>query len=163
MEKENGVYMTPIDIIAGGDSLQMLKAMIPYLKKESQMGMALMVKFMELKNLIHFFKDSGDMKAQSDSGETPSFFEILTEIAPFLPPAQREMVQSTAPMLEMVKLFSAMDQGGSDPGALFKNMLSPEQESLFATYQSMFSQEGNEEGGSQNGHIMDEQPGSQEH
>lgn len=148
MEKENGVYMTPIDVIAGGNSLQLLKALIPYQKKESQMGLALLVKMMEFQNLMNFFKDSGEMSAQDASGEAPSFLEILTEIAPYLPPGQRETIQQLTPMIEIMKLLSSMNEGGNgDQGDFLKNMLSPEQQSLFETYQTMFSQAEDEEGG----------------
>lgn len=136
--------MTPIDVIASGGNLQMMKALIPYMKKESQQSLAFLVKFMELQNLMSFFKDSGEVQGQSASGENTSFFEILSEIAPYFPPGQREMMSQGAQMMEMMKLMQSMTSPeNADQGDFLRNMLSPEQQNLFETYQSMFSEEEN--------------------
>lgn len=81
----------------------------------------------------------------SECRSNPSLFEILPEISPYLPSQQREQFSQILPLLEMMQLFSSMNQEGeaSAPADLFSSLLSPEQQAIF----SMFSQSEAEKGG----------------
>ena len=143
MKKDSEVLMTPLDVIAGGTNLQFMKALLPYLRQESQMSLAVMIKFQEIQNLISFFRDSGSLTAQSFSDETTSMAEILSDMAPYFPPDQQEQMQQAAQMMEMLNLIQAMsDNTEQNQPDFLKTMLSPEQQSLFETYQAMFSSKG---------------------
>ena len=55
MEKEKELCMTPVDLAAGGEELQLLKAMVPYLALGLQKPFVLLIKCMEIRNLTAFF------------------------------------------------------------------------------------------------------------
>ena len=144
MEKENELCMTPVDLAAGGEELQLLKALVPYLALGLQKPFVLLIKCMEIRNLTAFFSRPAELTAQN-ARANPSLFEILPEISPYLPSQQREQFSQILPLLEMMQLFSSINQEGetSVPADLFSSLLSPEQQAIF----SMFSQSEAEQGG----------------
>ena len=151
MEKEKELCMTPVDLAAGGEQLQFLKALVPYLDCGIQKPVVLLIKCMEIRNLATFFSRPPELSAQAAelSGKGRGLSDILPEISPYLPWQQREQFSRLLPLLEMVQLFSAMDQAGTDSGnqdpmELFSSLLSPEQQAMF----SMFSQSEAEKGDS---------------
>ena len=133
--------MTPVDLAAGGEQLQLLKALVPYLAAGMQKPFVLLIKCMEIQNLAAFFSRPPVLSAQTadTSGKAYGFSEILSGISPYLPRQQRELFSQIQPLLEMLQLFSAMNRSGDespDPTELFSSMLSPEQQAIF----SIFSQ-----------------------
>ncbi len=50
MEKEKELCMTPVDLAAGGEELQLLKALVPYLALGLQKPFVLLIKCMEIRN-----------------------------------------------------------------------------------------------------------------
>ena len=122
MEKEKELCMTPVDLAAGGEELQLLKALVPYLALGLQKPFVLLIKCMEIRNLTAFFSRPAELTAQN-ARANPSLFEILPEISPYLP--------------------SQQNQEGEAPADLFSSLLSPEQQAIF----SMFSQSEAEKGG----------------
>ena len=134
--------MTPVDLAAGGEQLQLLKALVPYLAAGMQKPFVLLIKCMEIRNLTAFFSRPAELTAQN-ARANPSLFEILPEISPYLPSQQREQFSQILPLLEMMQLFSSMNQEGEAPADLFSSLLSPEQQAIF----SMFSQSEAEKGG----------------
>ena len=141
MEKEKELCMTPVDLAAGGEQLQLLKALVPYLAAGMQKPFVLLIKCMEIQNLAAFFSRPPVLSAQTadTSGKAYGFSEILSGISPYLPRQQRELFSQIQPLLEMLQLFSSM--------------LSPEQQAIF----SIFSQPGSEKGDSEtDGQKLDE-------
>ena len=136
MEKERELCMTPVDLAAGGEELQLLKALVPYLSLGLQKPFVLLIKCMEIRNLTAFFSRPVELSAQSVRPNS-GLFEILPEISPYLPCQQREQLSQILPLLEMMQFFSSMNQDGesSVPEDLFSSLLSPEQQAIF----SMFS------------------------
>lgn len=114
MKEENEPTLTPLDAIAGGNNLQIMKALIPYINPASQMPLALLIKFQEIQNLRAFFQETGPLTAQAFSETPPSPMEILSEIIPYFPTAAREQLSQGMQMMEVLNSFE--------------------------TYQSMFSQ-----------------------
>ena len=56
MEKEKELCMTPVDLAAGGEELQLLKALVPYLAAWGcRKPFVLLIKCMEIRNLTAFF------------------------------------------------------------------------------------------------------------
>lgn len=134
--------MTPVDLAAGGEELQLLKALVPYLALGLQKPFVLLIKCMEIRNLTAFFSRPAELTAQN-ARANPGLFEILPEISPYLPSQQREQFSQILPLLEMMQLFSSMNPDGEAPADLFSSLLSPEQQAMF----SMFSQSEAEKGG----------------
>ena len=124
MEKEKELCMTPVDLAAGGEELQLLKALVPYLALGLQKPFVLLIKCMEIRNLTAFFSRPAELTAQN-ARSNPSLFEILPEISPYLPSQQREQFSQILPLLEMMQLFSSMNQEGeaSAPADLFSSLL----------------------------------------
>ncbi len=56
MEKEKELCMTPVDLAAGGEELQLLKALVPYLALGLQKPFVLLIKCMEIRNLTAFLQ-----------------------------------------------------------------------------------------------------------
>ena len=104
MEKEKELCMTPVDLAAGGEELQLLKALVPYLALGLQKPFVLLIKCMEIRNLTAFFSRPAELTAQN-ARSNPSLFEILPEISPYLPSQQREQFSQILPLLEMMQLF----------------------------------------------------------
>ena len=65
MEKEKELCMTPVDLAAGGEQLQLLKALVPYLAAGMQKPFVLLIKCMEIQNLAAFFSRPPVLYAQT--------------------------------------------------------------------------------------------------
>lgn len=151
MEEQAVPPLTAIDQIANGNSLQMLKAAIPYTPMKSQKFLAVYIKVMELENIISFYDDSdSSMKACSVECESFSMQDMISDMRKYSIGAQKEQLDSYMNLLNTMQtmqtyqnIFSQIsgDSGGS-PMDLVKGMLTPEQQSVFETYSSMFDQEG---------------------
>lgn len=114
MEKEKELCMTPVDLAAGGEELQRLKALVPYLAGASKAFRARSKH--GIRNLTAFFSRPAELTAQN-ARANPSLFEILPEISPYLPSQQREQFSQILPLLEMMQLFSSMKPGGRGFGS----------------------------------------------
>lgn len=114
MKDDTEPILTPIDAIASGNNLQIMKALLPYISSTSQMPLAFLIKFLEIQNLRTFFQEAGSLAAQSFSETSSSPMEILSEIIPYFPTAVKEQFSQGIQMMEVLNSFE--------------------------TYQSMFSQ-----------------------
>ena len=54
-QQEESYPLTPIDKIANGNSLLILKALLPYLPSQKQAGAAFLVKWMEIQNIRNYY------------------------------------------------------------------------------------------------------------
>ena len=57
--------MTPLDQMVSGESLQLLKAAVPYLPQQGQRILSVYAKFAELKNTLALFSQTREMSAMS--------------------------------------------------------------------------------------------------
>ncbi|MEE0418856.1 MAG: hypothetical protein UDG86_02280 [Lachnospiraceae bacterium] len=137
MSEEPYVKMTAIDQISGG-SLQIIKAALPYIEQPGQRMLAVYIKAMELSNILSFYQETSDMSACSLEPEHASFQEMLQDIRNFCTQAEQEMIDQCINIFQMINLYSSFQNSGSSSD-MMKNLLSPEQQSLFETYQSMFT------------------------
>ena len=78
------------------------------------------------------------MSACSLEPEHASFQEMLQDIRNFCTQAEQEMIDQCINIFQMINLYSSFQNSGSSSD-MMKNLLSPEQQSLFETYQSMFT------------------------
>ena len=138
MSEDTSPLLTVIDQIAGGEQLQMLKAILPYMEKSSQRTMALYIKVLELNNIRSFYASPSDMQAYSLEAEPVSTLEMLQDIRNFCGTLQRNTIDQCINLFQMATLFKSMDGMAGDSNMLM-SLLSPEQQSLFETYQSMAS------------------------
>ena len=91
-QQEESYPLTPIDKIANGNSLLILKALLPYLPSQKQAGAAFLVKWMEIQNIRNYY-------------HTHPAADLT---APFCRRGQREMMEQFQSMMEMMKLLETM-------------------------------------------------------
>lgn len=127
-----------IDQIANGDHLLMMKAAIPYLPQPGQQFMALYIKAAELSNILGFYQSAPDVSACSmDNMCSASPAEMLQDIRCFCSQAEQDSIDQCIHMFQMMNLYISLQDSAGSPD-LMKSFLSPEQQSMFETYQTMF-------------------------
>ena len=123
--------LTPFDNRINNPTLQMIKLLIPYLPPKNQRILAIYIKFVEFHNTLSSFRVF--------RSKTHSTGDMLNEIRPYLP---QDIFDSIDNILNIMNMMEMMNT--SDPNEMLKNMLTPEQQSMFEMYNTMFS---NDEGG----------------
>ena len=153
MDQSESDRMTPFDRLITSKHLQMLKLIIPYTPVENQRMLAIYTKFMELEYTIQFFRHfRKDIHAQAFQTTVSSPLDMLDELRPYLPEEDQNMLDTLLNMLNMVEMFSAMenmtgnenghsDMGDINPMDIMKGMLKPEQQEMFERYNSMFQEQ----------------------
>lgn len=132
--------LTPFDNQLNNPSLQMIKLLIPYLPQKNQRILAIYIKFIEFQNTLSSFRV---FRTKKHSAE-----DMLNEIRPYLPSEVFNSIDQILNMVNMMEMIKNMsDESNSDPTEMLKNMLTPEQQSMFEMYNTMFS---SEEGGNTN-------------
>lgn len=141
--------LTPFDQMISSQNMQILKVLLPYMPPDSQRMMAIYVKFSELQHTLNLFQDFSKLvQIQNFEKQTLSPLDMIHEIQPYLSKNASDMLDMFSNMMntmEMVKSFQEMsDTDGSsdpafDPMSMMKTMLTPEQQDMFDTYQTMFA------------------------
>ena len=136
MDNWNNNQMTPFDQRTSANSLVVLKLLIPYLPPHTQKMFAIYIKFLEFQHTISSF--------QSFRQRAYSTQNIFEDLKPYIPPSTSETLDQILNMISMMQLFQEMNQTAGDesefdPMAMMKNMLSPEQQSMFEMYNDMFA------------------------
>ncbi|CUX30576.1 hypothetical protein [Clostridium sp. C105KSO13] len=175
MEKKPSKPMIPFDELVNPPMLQMLKLFLPYTPASNQKFLGIFAKFLEFKETISFFQGSNyDLQAQSrNENQSSSPLEMLTELKPYLPPREAEMIETLLNMMNMMEVMRTFtdnpetaSSGEGNPMDMAMGMLTPEQQDMFQMYNSMFSTEGDsnkedlKEGDDVN-ERMDEQSGDE--
>lgn len=177
MEPHDDTLMTPFDHLISSQDLQMLKLFIPYTPPSNQSLLAVYVKFMEFQRTLSVFQNP-KQTIHMQTLQNASPLDMLTEIKPYLPKQSGEQLDQLLNMMSMMEMFSSFqsmneesDGQGMNPMDMMKGMMTPEQQSMFDTYSTMFSgqdmetsnqvkqdEDRNEKGYENNGHeCMDEQ------
>ena len=149
---EEAMPFTALDKIAGGEQLQMLKAMLPYLGGKNQRFFAVFIKVIEIQNILSFFNSSGEMSIHTQSEGKFSMTDMLDDIKNYAGKSQRENIEQAMSMIQIMSMMNAFTDGGSSPEDMMSAFLSPEQQAMFSAYESMFTpdaSEGGEGGGSE--------------
>lgn len=139
MDDEIPYSIPAIDRIANGESFLILKAILPYLNPSMQKMMAVYVKTMELNNIMDFYNKTNDMSICTLEAEHASPVNMLQDIRQFCNLTQKNAMDQCIQMFQMFQIFHAMNDGSGDgPQDILSSLLSPEQQEMFQTYQSMF-------------------------
>lgn len=120
MDELHGQRMTPFDQMISDDSLQILKASIPYVPTRMQGMLSILAKVKELQNVLSFSRrlPSMHMASQEEHG---SMMEMLQDIGNYTSSSMKETFDNLNSMLSMVQMFQSFqnsDAGGMD----FSNM-----------------------------------------
>lgn len=151
MTKKPTKPMTPFDELTTPFELTLLKLILPYTSAAKEQTIWILIKFIELKYTIRFFKNptpySSDLTTHSALSSPAEILELLT---PYLSPEQAQMADQFQNIMEMMEMMSAMQAFESDqsesntfdslnPTDLMMGMLSEEQKEMFQTYQNLFN------------------------
>lgn len=135
MEDWNSNRMTPFDQQISTQSTQMIKLLLPYLPPRIQRMLAVYIKFTELQFTISSFR-SFRQTAHSTQ-------DIIQEMKPYMPSSACESIDNILNLINMMELFQNMSASSDsdsdfDPMSMMQNMLTPEQQSMFEMYNTMF-------------------------
>lgn len=120
MDELHGQRMTPFDQMISDDSLQILKASIPYVPTRMQGMLSILAKVKELQNVLSFSRrlPSMHMASQKEHG---SMMEMLQDIGNYTSGSMKETFDNLNSMLSMVQMFQSFQN--SDAGSMdFSNM-----------------------------------------
>lgn len=131
--EENGYKPTDFDSLTGSRQFQMLKAALPYLPLQHQKALSMYTKISELRKTISLFQDSDNQPLGAcslDSGSSP--VEMLSAICPFGSPAEQEMIQTIAQVMQAagtasggVSAMEASDTGNKKPPKISLETIRP--------------------------------------
>ncbi|MBO5460972.1 MAG: hypothetical protein J5983_04160 [Ruminococcus sp.] len=151
MDSKQPGPMTPFDEITVPRQLRFIKLLLPFLPVSSQRMLGILIKFMELQYTIQMFKTASESTLHSvfhTQGNLLSDPSALLEVlSPYLSSEEAETAntfRSLFQVMEMMQTFSGQEgtdsEGSSfNPMSMMMGMLSPEQQEMFETYQTMFS------------------------
>lgn len=110
--------MTPIDEMINTDSMQMMKAMIPYLPTGNQPMFTMCAKMMELMQTMNLFNQRNqEMSMMSMSTEEPMNHDpmlMIQEIGKYCNPATREHFDQMSQMFTAIQMMQFMQENDDD-------------------------------------------------
>ncbi len=108
MEQEQSEYTpTTFDVETQSRNIQILKSIIPYIEGPRQRNFAMMVKFLELRNVASLFNEqpvSLSMCSTDDPSEKR--VHLLNDIKKFCTPAEQDSIDM---MLTALQMFTSYD------------------------------------------------------
>ena len=108
--------LTVIDQVANQHHLQLVKAILPYIQPQNQRTLSLLIKVMELQNVMAYYSTHDVcMNACGNSADPPSLTEILADIRNYCDESEQGMIDQFGQMLSMLELYSMMAQQGAAP------------------------------------------------
>lgn len=130
MEEKEFHKITAFDTLFTTNQIQILKILLTYLTPSSRKGLAIYIKFLELRYTISFFEKHPDASVlQSQAADNPDSFQIFEEILPLCSPNEKEKLQkmrsmfqnfeSMQEMMQMVQMMQEMFPEGSSPFSSF--------------------------------------------
>ena len=108
MNENESLKMTPLDQMLSSESLQVLKAAVPYAPPPMQKFLSVWSKIQELRNALRLFPKTTDMQAMSIDTPKPSAFDMLSEISQFAGGQTKENLENITSALSAMQMFQAM-------------------------------------------------------
>ncbi|MCD7884083.1 MAG: hypothetical protein LUI87_10355 [Lachnospiraceae bacterium] len=111
--------LSRLDQIANQNHLQLVKALLPHLSMHNQQMLSVLIKFMELKNVMQYYSQlphplQTDNTAPGQSGEGEDFLDILADVREHCEGKEQEMIDQALQMMSMIELYSLFSE---PPGA----------------------------------------------
>jgi len=91
---------TKLDQIANQNHLQLLKALLPYLPVNSQKTFSVLIKTIEMQNVMNYYQTK-----ETDSQSSSDLLDILTDIRQYCEGDEREMIDQALQMISMIELY----------------------------------------------------------
>lgn len=137
---------TAIDQIANEGHLKLLKAAIPYIRSDNQKSLAIYTKILELGNIIRFFDQPAPEMSICSEEEEVSTLDMLSDIRSFCDESEKDMIDSCIQTIQTIQslssyqeLFQSISSEAENPMDLMKSFLTPEQQTMFETYQTILN------------------------
>lgn len=108
MDQEQYEYTpTTFDIETQSRNIQMLKTVIPYIDGPRQKNFAIMVKFLELRNVASLFQgEPASLSMCSTDDPAEKRMQLLNDLKKFCTPAEQDSIDT---MLTAFQMFSSYD------------------------------------------------------
>lgn len=108
--------LTALDQVANRNHLQLIKAAIPYVSGKNQRMLSLLIKMMELQNVMEFYQHSDfTVSACSTQAEQPGILDMLADMRNYCEGGEQQMLDTCIQMLSAMELYSIFAQS-SDGG-----------------------------------------------
>lgn len=166
MEKKPPLMMTPFDMMVTNEAIQMMKLMLPYMPPGFQRMAGMYAKFSELQNAIYYFQPPYYHSRRGRLRQKElSLNSMLQDLGPYLPEdasGTMDMISQVMSMMEIMNAAGDGSAGGGFPGGgmdfteMAKQMLTPEQQSMFDMMDAFQSER------TDSNERMDEQSGNEE-
>ena len=145
MQEETTDKMTPFDRLISSKDLQLMKLIIPYTPPANQHILAVFIKFLELNRTMKIFHQTRQsIHTQAFEKSISSPLDIVDEIRPYLSEAERTSIDSILNVFNMMQMLETMEKmSGTEtfnPMDMVKEMLTPEQQTMFEMYNTMFQE-----------------------
>lgn len=121
MDEPQEQKMTPFDQTISDDTLQLLKASIPYAPAKIQGFLSVLVKMKELETVISLTRKKSSIQMMSKEGPDFSLTDMLSDIGRYTSGTMKEIfdkISQAMTMFEMFQSFQDMDMSNMD----FSNM-----------------------------------------
>lgn len=155
MEYTENKSILSFDMLYTSNHIQILKILLPCFECQMQKKLAVMIKYLELQYTIEYFRKHPQSPASTTGLQGGDIVEIFDQIRSFCTPSERvvfdqlttlkQNMERYDEMMNMMQMFSGlggMDSGNSEesfnPMELLKNMLTPEQQSMFEMFTTAF-------------------------
>lgn len=103
--------LTPIDQIATQNHLQIFKAAIPYFRTQQQKNISLLIKLLEMQNILRFYHQSShSIQACSTSGPSPTLLDILSDMRNYCEGKDQELLDQWIQFAGTLELYSMFSQ-----------------------------------------------------
>lgn len=93
---------------------QTIKLLLPFLPAANQKAMVILIKLLELKYTMEYFKKGNPFSACSNLQEDASLLERVSSIIDFLPPKEQESVEQLISMMSVMEAFQNMTEEESE-------------------------------------------------
>lgn len=106
---DNETQLTTFDQMTQSRQLQMLKTMIPYMKNQRQMRLAVLIKYLELQNTIQIFSKEENVVSMCSLPENEDhMIAMLTDLRKFCTEKEQETLDMVANMWSMLETYETI-------------------------------------------------------
>lgn len=131
MSDNKTINITPVDALVSDDSLQILKACIPFFGIREQSLILAFTKFTEFRRSIKLVKeDSGRLQACSVNPQLRTPLYMLNHVRPYCSEHNRHTIDTLLQYFQMLQMYQSMN----DPSFMPEAFLNEEQRELFRQF-----------------------------
>lgn len=150
MEDFDSKILTNFDALLQNKQLQIIKAAIPYMQPLTQKPLSVYVKMIELNNTLNLFeKENADLNICSGENAEDNISNMLNDIKCFCDEKEKENIEFILNFFSTIQIYRTYinnyDNKDNDTDNnninIIKNLLTPEQQNMFDTYQTIFNNE----------------------